>query len=673
MQSTLEMPKGVNVFQVAQMLAELNDQQREAAMTIDGRVLVIAGAGSGKTKTLTTRIANMMANGVKPGSIFCATFTNKAAREMKERLAKVVGEDMANQVWMGTFHSLCVRILRKHGHLLGYEKDQNGRCKFAIYDSYDALKLIERIYKIMNLSEKYKPGLAMHYIDQAKNKLYTPEYCLYNQAETETEQAMAQVYDRYQRMLKEANAMDFGDLIMNTVTLLDEFPEVAEYWQRKFEYILCDEYQDTNPAQFQLLVKLAEPQFNIFVVGDDFQSIYRFRGSDIGIILSFKHHFDPCKVIKLEQNYRSVGNVVEAGNALMSHNTNQMEKTLRTNKEPGEPIQIVELENEYQEAAYIGAAMKQLVMSGKYQWGDFAILYRNGFQSAPFEQIFVHNFIPFKVIGGTSFFEREEIKDLTSYLRVIYNRKDDAAMLRILNKPSRGIGEASQEHIEAYANEHNVSVYRALKSVRDIPTIKKAVAGKIQTFLDTLDHFEEELQKGRSLSSYVRYVLEHSGLMKMYRERATKEKNGHERLDNLEEFLRLVSQYESENPDKTLEEFMQEMSLVSDYQEETKDQSNVVRLMTIHASKGLEFPVVFVVGCNENIFPSWRSQAPEDIEEERRLAYVAITRAKERLYLTHVRQRSRLDGRGIQMYQPSRFLDEIPENLSKKLKISGAN
>ncbi|OXB94878.1 hypothetical protein B9L23_08425 [Parageobacillus galactosidasius] len=405
---------------------------------------------------------------------------------------------------------------------------------------------------------------------------------------------------------------------------------------------------------------------------DDYQSIYKFRGSDIGIILSFKHHFDPCKVIKLEQNYRSVGNVVEAGNALMSHNTNQMEKTLRTDKEPGEPIQIVELENEYQEAAYIGAAMKQLVMSGKYQWGDFAILYRNGFQSAPFEQIFVHNFIPFKVFGGTSFFEREEIKDLTSYLRVIYNRKDDAAMLRILNKPSRGIGEASQEHIEAYANEHNVSVYRALKSVRDIPTIKKAVAGKIQTFLDTLDHFEEELQKGRSLSSYVRYVLEHSGLMKMYRERATKEKNGHERLDNLEEFLRLVSQYESENPDKTLEEFMQEMSLVSDYQEETKEQSNVVRLMTIHASKGLEFPVVFVVGCNENIFPSWRSQAPEDIEEERRLAYVAITRAKERLYLTHVRQRSRLDGKGIQMYQPSRFLDEIPENLSKKLKISGA-
>jgi DNA helicase II / ATP-dependent DNA helicase PcrA len=264
---TSETTDTINVFQVAQMLAELNDKQREAAMTLDGRVLVIAGAGSGKTKVLTTRIANLLAHGVKPSSIFCTTFTNKAAREMKERLAKVAGEHLANQVWMGTFHSLCVRILRKHGHLLGYEKDKNGRCKFAIYDSYDTFKLIERIYKMMNLSDRYKPGLAMHYIDQAKTKLFTPEYCLYNQAESETDQVLAQVYDRYQRLLKEANAMDFGDLIMNTVLLLDEHPEIAEYWQKKFQYVLCDEYQDTNYAQFQLLVKLAEPQFNIFVVG----------------------------------------------------------------------------------------------------------------------------------------------------------------------------------------------------------------------------------------------------------------------------------------------------------------------------------------------------------------------------------------------------------------------
>jgi DNA helicase II / ATP-dependent DNA helicase PcrA len=406
---------------------------------------------------------------------------------------------------------------------------------------------------------------------------------------------------------------------------------------------------------------------------DDYQSIYKFRGSDIGIILSFKQHFDPCKIIKLEQNYRSVGNVVEAGNALMTHNKNQMEKTLRTDKENGEPIHIVEVHNEYAEAAYVGAVMKQLVMSGEYNWGDFAILYRNGFQSAPFEQVFVHNFIPFKVVGGHSFFEKEEIKDLTSYLRAIYNRKDDAAMLRILNKPARGIGETTQEQIEAYATEHKVSVYRALKNAHDISVIKKATAGKIQTFLETLDHFEDELKKDRSLSAYVQYVLEHSGLMKMYRERATKEKNGHERLDNLEEFLRLVAHYEEENPGKTLDEFMQEMSLVTDYQNESKNHENVVRMMTIHASKGLEFPVVFVVGCNENIFPSWRSLAPEDIEEERRLAYVAITRAEERLYMTHVTQRSRLDGKGIQVYQPSRFLQEIPEVITRKIKISGAN
>jgi DNA helicase II / ATP-dependent DNA helicase PcrA len=661
---------GINVFQTAQMLAELNEQQRVAAMTIYGRVLVLAGAGSGKTKTLTTRIANMMTQGVKPSRIFCATFTNKAACEMKERLAKVVGEESASYVWMGTFHSLCVRMLRKHGHLLGYGQ-KDGRCNFIIYDTYDVLKLIERIYKIMNVD--YKPGLALNYIDTAKNNLWTPEYCLYNVADTPQNEVMAQVYHRYQLMMKEANAMDFGDLIGNMVTLLTEHDEARNYWQNKFEFVMADEYQDTNPATFQLLKELAAPHFNIFVVGDHDQSIYGFRGADINIILNFEKHFAPCTILMLETNYRSTKNVVYAGNSLIANNPSPYNKVLRSSKGDGELINVVETGTEYAEAAYIATVMKQAVISGKRDWKDFAILYRAGFQSAPFEQLFVHNFIPFKVIGGTSFFEREEIKDLTAYLRVIFNRKDDQALLRIVNKPARGIGKTSESKIEEFANNKNVSVHRALKTAEDIEGIKKPAAGKIKAFLHTLDHLEEEYKKGRSFQSFVNFVLDHSGLLGLYRERASKEKDGHERLDNLEEFVRLVSHYESENPDKSLEEFMSEMSLVSDYGKEKKDEENVVKLLTMHASKGLEFPSVFLVGWNEQVFPSWRSMSNQDIQEERRLAYVGITRAEEELTVTYALQRQRSNGKGVQVFHPSRFIEELPEDIVNKINLSGSS
>lgn len=631
---------------------------------------VANGIVNHNTKTLTTRIANMLANGIKPGSIFCATFTNKAAREMKERLANVVGEETTEQVWMGTFHSLCVRILRKHAYLLGFERNDQGRCNFAIYDSYDSLELIKRIYKFMNISERYHVGLAKYYIDDAKNKLWTPEYCLYNNAEGTTNEIMAQVYAHYQRILKESNAMDFGDLIMNTVQLLEEHPDAAEYWQNKFKYISADEFQDTNIAQFELLKNLAKPHYNIFVVGDHDQSIYKFRGSDISIILNFEKHFSPCKIIKLEQNYRSTQTVVNAGNYLIQHNPSPYDKKLRTNKDVGEKIRLVQTTNEYTEAAYVGAMIKELVASGQYKYKDIAILYRAGYQSAPFEQLFVHNFIPFKVVGVNSYFDREEIKDLISYLRVISNRKDDSAMIRILNKPSRGIGNTTIDAIEAYANEHRVSIYRSLKTCEDIPTIKKNIAGKIQTFLSMLDHLESMLEKDIPLSRYVQYVLDYTGLMKLYQDRANKDKNDIERVENLGEFVKLVAHYEQENTEKTLDEFLQEMSLVSDYQEETKTEENAVRMLTMHASKGLEFPVVFIVGFNEQIFPSWRSQTLEDIQEERRLAYVAITRAEERLFITYATERSRMNGKGVQVYFPSRFVNELPKDLLEFQEIS---
>lgn len=649
---------------ISYMLNELNPQQRLAANTIYGPVLVIAGAGSGKTKSLTTRIANMLSQGIGAGSIFCATFTNKAAREMKERLEKSVGEEPMKHIWMGTFHSLCVRILRKHGHLLGYEQDETTkRCKFVIYDTGDILQVIERIYKQMNIDDKYKPGYALHYIDNAKNNLWDPEYCSYHVAEKAEDQVMADVYTRYQFQMQQMNAMDFGDLIMNTVILLRDHAEARDYWQNKFHHVMSDEFQDANYAQLQLLLLLAAPQYNLFTVGDDYQSIYAFRGSDIGIILSFEQMFPNAVVIKLEQNYRSVGNVVEAGNAIMKNNKYQKDKTLMTTKIDGETIKIVGAGNEYQEAAYITATIKKKVIQDGVNYDDCAILYRGNAQSRVIEEFFRNQFIPYTIVGGHSFYDREEIKDTIAYLRAIFNRKDDTAILRIINKPTRGIGKTSQDKIEEYATNHKVSVFRALKHVNDIPSINKRSASKITTFFDLLDHFQKKLESGLLLSTYVRYVIEQSGLWAHY----AQDKKADEKVDNLREFLILVDKYETEHPDKTLEDFLQEISLVTDTG--NTGQTDSVKLMTMHGSKGLEFPIVFLAGWNEGVFPSWRSHSEKEIEEERRLAYVGITRAEKEVYITYAEQRSQLDGK-VKMHKPSRFLDELPYELVENTTIS---
>jgi DNA helicase II / ATP-dependent DNA helicase PcrA len=650
---------------LANMLNGLNPEQREAATTIYGPVLVLAGAGSGKTHSMTTRLANMMASyNVGAGSIFCATFTNKAAREMKERLQRAVGEEPMKHIWMGTFHSLCVRILRKHGHLLGYEQDPTSkRCKFVIYDTGDVLQVIERIYKQMNIDDKYKPGFALNYIDTAKNNLWDPEYCSYHVAEKSEQQAMAQVYVRYQEQLKMMNAMDFGDLIMNVVVLLRDHPEARDYWQSKFKFVLGDEFQDANYAQLQLLLLLAAPEYNLFVVGDDNQSIYGFRGSDIGIILNFEQMFPQGSVIKLERNYRSKGNIVHAGNEIIKFNKYRKEKTLVSNKDEGDTIKVVGTATEYQEAAYIAATIKKKVLQDGYNYNDFAILYRGNAQSRVIEDFFRNQFIPYTIVGGHSFYDREEIKDTIAYLRAIFNRKDDTALLRVLNKPTRGIGKTSQDKIEEYANEKKVSVYRALKNVGDIPSINKRSATKITAFFDLLDHFQKKLESGLLLTTYVRYVLEQSGLWTHYEN----DKKAEEKIDNLKEFLILVDKYETENPDKTLEDFLQEISLVTDSAE--KDKTDSVRMMTLHASKGLEFPVVFLHGWNEGVFPSWRSNNEKDIEEERRIAYVGITRAEKEVYITYAEQRSQMDGK-MRMHKPSRFLEELPNEIVEATNLS---
>lgn len=649
------------------MLNELNPQQRQAAETIYGPVLVLAGAGSGKTKTMTVRIANMLSQGIGARSMFVATFTNKAAKEMRDRITKAVGEEAVKALWMGTFHSLCVKILRQYGHHLGYKTDEKGRCNFSIYDTGDSLKLVERIYKALNLEDKYKAGLALHYIDNAKNNLWTPEHCLYHNASTPTDEAMSIVYQHFQEIMKEANAMDFGDLIMNVVTLLEDHDEVREKLQSRFQYVFSDEYQDANHAQFKLLQLLAFPQNNIFVVGDDYQAIYGFRGSDVHNILSFERQFFPCSKILLEQNYRSKEVIVEAGNAVISNNSIQMKKVLKTDKKGGNPITIVETEQEHKEAAFVTYWIQKMVKEGKYKYGDFAILYRTNNQSAPFEQLFMHAMIPHKVVGGTGFFQREEIKDLVAYLRVLYNRKDDAAMLRILNKPTRGIGKTSQDHIEKYATDHRVSIHRALKTAEDIPTIKSSTANKIKDFLELLDFIQQ--RENADITRFVRYVLDVTGYYKMWETkslgRGKDAQEAQERMDNINEFLRLVERYKLENPDKDLTEFMQEISLLMDFDSEKGEKENVVKLMSIHASKGLEFPAVFIVGCNEGIFPSNRSMSGKDLEEERRLMYVGITRAEFELFLTYTTQRTNYKG-GLQPSRPSRFLDELPDEIVRR-------
>jgi len=646
-----EIKNVVSMEKVRELLDELNPEQRVAAEAIYGPVLVLAGAGSGKTKTLTYRIANMLAQGAKPSEIFVATFTNKAAKEMKERIAKAVGEETVRDLWMGTFHSLCVRILRKHGHLLGYESN------FTIMDAGDSLDLIKRIYKMHNVEEGTKPGLAMHYMDNAKNNLFTPDYCMHEEAETASDRMCSLVYRDFQMMAKEMNAMDFGDLIMNVVTLLEEHPDAREYWQTRFKFVLSDEYQDANHAQYHLLRLLAFPHNNIFVVGDPQQSIYKFRGAVVNLILSFESQYFPCTTVRLFKNYRSNHVIVRAGNELMKQNSHVRLELQAHNPEMNvHPILIMKTQNEQTEAAFISYQIQKMVKAGTHSYGDFAILYRTNDQSAPFEQMFMHNMIPYKVVGGTGFFQREEIKDVVAYLKSIVNRKDDGAITRIINKPSRGIGDTTVNHIVEYANNNKVSVARAMKNVDDIPTIKKGPRGRVRDFLGMLDHFDSMTHL--DIRRYVHYVLEQSGYMAMWA--GKKDKEAEERVDNINEFLRLVERYKEENPDKTLTDFMQEISLLMDFDNNEKD--NAVRMMSIHGSKGLEFPVVFGVGMNEGLFPSWRSFNPEDVEEERRLAYVLVTRAENQIILTTTRERTNFKG-GKTAQDPSRFLDELPEEL----------
>ncbi len=644
----------------------LNPEQLKAVQHGEGPLLILAGAGSGKTRVLTHRIAYLIEEcGVNPFNILAITFTNKAAGEMRERVDNLIGFG-GESVWVATFHSTCVRILRRYIDRIGYDKG------FTIYDSDDQKTLVREVCKYLNIDTKtYKEKTFINVISSCKDECITPEgYEASNPANPNTIRN-ARVYREYQRRLKAANALDFDDLIMKTIELFDADKEVLENYRQRFKYIMVDEYQDTNTAQFKLVSKLAtyttedgEVQHNLCVVGDDDQSIYKFRGANIKNILNFEDTYPDTKVIKLEENYRSNGNILDAANEIVKNNIARKSKALWTKKDKGEPIHYTTYYNEYEEAEGIAGEIERLSADRPYR--DFAVLYRTNAQSRVLEEKLVMNSIPYKVYGGVNFYQRKEIKDVLAYLKVLLNPSDDIAIKRIINVPKRGIGLTTIDKVEAYAAEQGISFFDALLQVPFIPELKRA-GDKLTSFANFIRSESAHLLSA-SISEVTKEILEETGYLEMLKEDEDDETLS--RVDNVDELLNKIIAYEEdEGPEpRTLAGFLEEVSLVADIDSldnnEEGDAHNHVTLMTLHSAKGLEFPVVFIPGMEDGLFPGYMSitsDDPSDIEEERRLCYVGVTRAMEKLYLSNARTRM---SRGEQMYnKPSRFINEIPRYL----------
>ena len=633
------------------LLEGLNNKQKEAVLQTEGPCLVIAGAGSGKTKVLTHKIAYLIEEkDIKPWNILAITFTNKAANEMKERITKLIGEN-ANNMWIGTFHSICVRILRKYIDRIGFNSD------FVIFDTSDQRTLIKQCIKQMNLDDKiFTDRSVLAEISNAKNEMLTPmQYNLRTNGEIR-KQKIAGVYEIYQRKLKENNALDFDDIINSTIQILTENPDVLEYYSEKFKYVLVDEYQDTNKAQFTLITLLSGRYGNITVVGDNDQGIYSFRGADITNILNFEKDFPGTKIIKLEQNYRSTKAILNAANAVIKHNEKKYEKNLWTEQEEGHLPTVSRLDNEYEEANFIVEQINRLRREEYYKYADFTVLYRMNAQSRSIEDILRRENIPYKMIGGLKFYERKEIKDAIAYLRLIHNQADNLSLQRIINEPKRGIGQTSMEKIENYANVNNISMYEVIKNAEQYGLNKVFLNSR--EFIATIEELSQK-KGGMLISEILKEVLNKTGYTKALELENTAQAES--RLENLDEFLTVAMEFEEENAENSLAEFLESITLASDIDgmEETEDS---VTLMTLHSAKGLEFPVVFLIGMEEGLFPSYRSIGEKrELEEERRLCYVGITRAKEYLYLTCAKQRTIFGSTSCNKI--SRFIEEIPQEL----------
>lgn len=632
-------------------LDNLNPQQKKAVTHTGGPLLVLAGAGSGKTRVLTYRIVYLVNNlGADPKNIIAITFTNKAAQEMKERVNSMLPQ--SDDILISTFHSACVRFLRGDIDKLGYKRN------FIIFDTQDQQALMKQCLKALNIDDKkFPPSAVLNYIGRAKDHLMEPAKCV-DKAENFRESTMAKIYMLYQKKLHENNALDFDDIIMKTVELFRTFPQVLDYYQNRFKYILVDEYQDTNMAQYELIKLMAAKHRNLCVVGDDDQSIYSFRGADVRNILEFEKDFPDATVIRLEQNYRSTQTILDAANEVIDHNYSRKKKKLWTQNNKGEKITLAELDNELEEAYFVASKIKELTFESGMNFKDIAVLYRTNAQSRVLEDAFVKTGIPYKIIGGLKFYQRKEVKDILAYVRLAANPSDDVSLTRIINVPKRGIGEATVAKVRAVAEENGMSIFDAIKNIDELP-ISASIKSKLSKFLAMIEDFINT-SKEMSIAGLMEYILEKTGYMKELENENTPDAIS--RVENLQEMIGAAREFEERMPDAHLEDFLAELALVSDV-DNMQDEENTVVLMTLHSAKGLEFPVVFLTGMDEGIFPHSRSLTESSqLEEERRLCYVGITRAKQKLYITRAWSRN-LYG-NTSYYMASRFLKEIsPEYL----------
>ncbi len=642
-----------------ELLTSLNDKQQEAVRHFEGPLLILAGAGSGKTRVLTYRIAYLIeTHQINPYNILALTFTNKAANEMRERVDQIVPYGSQN-IWVSTFHSTCVRILRRYIDHLGYERN------FTIYDSDDQRALMKDICKHLNIdTKKYKEKTFLNAISSAKDKLITPEQYADEVAKDYNKKIFGTVYKEYQKRLRHNNALDFDDLIMLTVQLFQTNAEVLDYYQQRFQFVLVDEYQDTNAAQFTFLSLLASRYQNLCVVGDDDQSIYKFRGADIYNILNFEKIFPATKVIRLEQNYRSTKNILNAANEVIKHNTMRKEKSLWTKSEEGAPISYGRYENEYEEAQEIASDIRRQYKQGM-DYRNFAILYRTNAQSRVFEEKLVYEGIPYRIIGAINFYARKEIKDLLCYLKTINNSADDIAIKRIINIPRRGIGQTTIGRITDYSLDNGISFYEALTQVDNIAGCGRASAN-ITSFVSLIEEFRRKLRdETYTLETLIHEIIDTTGYVRQLEAEDSPEAQA--RIENIDSLLNKIVQYEEDSIEPaTLDGLLEEIALVADIDTVSEDADQIL-LMTLHSAKGLEFPHVYICGMEENVFPGAMAvfgDDPMELEEERRLCYVGITRAREKLTLTSASQR--MKNGELTFNRPSRFISEIPRYLIKQ-------
>lgn len=652
----------------------LNERQKEAVLHINGPIMIIAGAGSGKTKVLTTRITHLMASGVDSFNILALTFTNKAAKEMKERVEKILGNNEARNLYIGTFHSVFARILRSEAHRLGYPSN------FTIYDTDDAKNVVKTVINEMNLDDKhYKPNTIYNRISSAKNALvgpveYANDYYLQQEDMRSNRPAIGQIYDAYVKRCFKNGAMDFDDLLLKFYELLKNFPESLSKYQHKFKYILIDEYQDTNPAQYEVIKLLGAMHENVCVVGDDAQSIYSFRGATIQNILQFQKDYDDVKVVKLEQNYRSTQNILKVANEVISNNKGQIEKTLFTENATGEKIKLVRTMTDNDEGKFVADTIQEQKLRNHYNNKDFAILYRTNAQSRAFEESLRRMGIAYTIYGGMSFYQRKEIKDLVAYLRLLVNTRDEESLKRIINYPARGIGKTTVDKAILLANEGNISMWEVLENAANFG-FRAGTLQAIEEFVTMIKSFASMLQKHNAYEVAFHVGKQTNIVKELFNDKSTE---GVQRYENIQELLNSIKEWtespdneEGEVVDKSLGSYLQQITLLTDADNKDPD-ADTVKLMTIHAAKGLEFSCVFAAGLEEMLFPNAMSiNTREELEEERRLFYVVITRAKQRLWISYANTRYKFGS--LVQNEPSRFIDELPEQYLDRSFAGGGS